>query len=129
MKLLKNLVLFFGVILAIPSFGQSVNDFVSAIKNEDMATIEMFMMDKVEFCIFEDQQMLHKSAASKKFKTFLSTNKPQTVELIHQGNSKDKASQYKVAKMVTSQGTFRVFIYTVGEIKSGSVKEIRIDKF
>lgn len=94
-----------------------------------MAVVETFLKEKIDFCIFEDQQFLPKSVAMKKMKEFLDKNKPVSIEVMHNGNSKDKSSQYKVAKLVTSQGSFRIFIYSEGEIRSGSVKEIRIDKF
>lgn len=94
-----------------------------------MPTVEGFLQDRIEFCIYEDQQMLSKQAAIKKFKAFLDTNKPNQLEVIHQGASKDKSTQYKVVKMSTGQGVFRVFIYSEGDIKARSVKEIRIDKF
>jgi hypothetical protein len=51
------------------------------------------------------------------------------MEAMHNGTSKDKTTQYKVVKMVSAQGTYRIFIYSEGEIRPQSVKEIRIDKF
>lgn len=117
--------LFYGTSL----FGQSQAELLNGIKTSNMAVVETFLKEKIDFCIFEDQQFLPKSVAMKKMKEFLDKNKPVSIEVMHNGNSKDKSSQYKVAKLVTSQGSFRIFIYAEGEISSGSVKEIRIDKF
>ncbi|MBK8620198.1 MAG: DUF4783 domain-containing protein [Saprospiraceae bacterium] len=117
--------LFYGVSL----FGQSQTELLNGIKTSNMAVVETFLKEKIDFCIFEDQQFLPKSVAMKKMKDFLDKNKPVSIEVMHNGNSKDKSSQYTVAKLVTSQGSYRIFIYAEGEIKAGSVKEIRIDKF
>jgi len=109
--------------------GQSADDLIQGIENVNMPVIETYLQDKVEFSIQEDQQILPKSIASKKFKAFLEEHKPISVDIIHEGNSKDKSTQYKVAKLVSDEGTFRIFIYSTGEIKQNSVKEIRIDEF
>ncbi|MBK6566101.1 MAG: DUF4783 domain-containing protein [Saprospiraceae bacterium] len=129
MKLLKIIYVILFMVVSNSSFAQSGNELLNAIKSTDMITVETFFQDKIEFCIEEDQQILAKAAAVRKFKLFLDDHKPISIEVIHNGNSKDKASQYKVAKLVTTQGIFRIFIYSTGDIKSKSVKEIRIDRF
>jgi len=91
--------------------------------------MEPYMEDNIDFCLFEDQQIMSKKAALSKFKSFLNNHKILSVEVIHKGTSKDKSSQYKVAKLTTSTDTFRVFVYASGEIGAKTVKEIRIDKF
>ena len=87
------------------------------------------MEDNIDFCLFEDQQIMSKKAALNKFKTFLNSQKILSVDVIHKGTAKNKSSQYKVAKLTTSTDTFRVFVYSSGEIGNKTVKEIRIDKF
>ncbi len=109
--------------------GQSDNAFFSALKTSDMSVVESYLEDEVEFCLFEDQQILNKKTAINKLRTFLGAYKITGVEVMHKGVSKNKSSQYKVAKINTSTETFRVFVYSSGEIGLKTVKEIRIDKF
>ncbi len=94
-----------------------------------MVTLETYLEDNIDFCLFEDQQILSKKAALNKLKMFLNNHKVLGIEIMHKGTSKNKSSQYKVAKINTSKDTFRVFVFASGEIGTNTVKEIRIDKF
>jgi hypothetical protein len=51
------------------------------------------------------------------------------VEEVHQGTSKKANGIYKVAKLTTDKGVYRLFIYSETENKIQKVKEVRIDKF
>ena len=108
---------------------QSEEAFFNALRFADVKTMENYLQDNIDFCLMEDQQILSKKVAMGKLKSFLDTNKTSGIELMHKGTSKDKSTNYKVAKLTTSTGSFRVFVYSVGNIGPKSVKEIRIDKF
>lgn len=62
-------------------------------------------------------------------KKFISAEDIKSVEEIHQGTSKQKSSGYKVAKLTTSKGVYRLFVYSENSGKSLRVKEVRVDKF
>ena len=109
--------------------GQNESSFINALKNAETTSMEVYLEDKIDFCIFEDQQILPKRAAMLKLKDFLNSNKITNAEVIHKGTSKDKSSQYKVVKITTAKETFRMFVYASGEIGAKTIKEIRIDKF
>lgn len=126
---MKNLIFVLFLMSSGSIFSQSDASFFTALKNSDIATLESYLEDNIDFCLFEDQQIMSKSAALNKLKAFLSNHKISAVEVIHKGSSKDKSSRYKVAKITTSKDTFRVFVYASGEIGAKTVKEIRIDKF
>ena len=112
------------------AFGQSENNFFNALKNNDTASLEVYLQDQIDLCIIDNQQILNKSTAINKLSTFLSSHKITAIEVLHKGNSKDKSSQYKVAKLTTAGGPFRVFVYSTSqEMGPKTVKEIRIDKF
>jgi len=125
----KHIIYFVLLFISSLTFGQTEANFFSALKSGDTASMEPYMEDNIDFCLFEDQQIMSKKAALSKFKSFLNNHKILSVEVIHKGTSKDKSSQYKVAKLTTSTDTFRVFVYASGEIGAKTVKEIRIDKF
>jgi acylphosphatase len=126
---MKNLIVVLFLMSSGSIFSQSDASFFAALKNSDIVTLESYLEDNIDFCLFEDQQIMSKSAALNKLKGFLSNHKISAVEVIHKGSSKDKSSRYKVAKITTSKDTFRVFVYASGEIGAKTVKEIRIDKF
>lgn len=109
--------------------GQGDTAFFNAIKNNDMASVSNYLQDQLDFCIFDNQEFLNKKEATAKLSQFLNNYKIQSIEILHQGASKGKNSQYKVAKLSTTKDTFRIFVYTTGELTTKSVKEIRIDKF
>ena len=129
MKYLKSFLTAAAFLTVFFVSGQSSNELINSIKSVNMPAVETYLQDKIEFCIQEDQQILPRGVASKKFKAFLDEHKPVSLDIIHEGSSKDKSTQYKVAKLVSAKGTFRIFIYSTGEIRQNSVKEIRIDKF
>lgn len=109
--------------------GQNEITFINALKQTETTTLEVYLEDKIDFCIFEDQQVLSKRAAMLKLREFLSNNKITGAEVIHTGVSKNKSSQYKVVKITTSKDTYRMFVYASGEIGAKTIKEIRIDRF
>lgn len=124
-KYLTVLILFF----AISMNGQGDTAFFNAIKNNDMATVSNYLQNHIDFCIFDNQEFLSKQVATEKLNQFLANQKVQSVEVIHQGASKGKTSQFKVAKVTTAKGTYRLFVYTSSDFGHQSVKELRIDKF
>lgn len=126
---MKQLLLVLMVTGSAQLFGQNASNFFNAPKNNDTDLLETYLEDDIDFCLFEDQQILSKKVAMSKLKIFLDNHKIISVDVIHKGTSKDKTSQYKVAKITTSKDTFRVFVFASGEIGLKSVKEIRIDKF
>ncbi|MBK8624115.1 MAG: DUF4783 domain-containing protein [Saprospiraceae bacterium] len=126
---MKNIVLIFLILMSGQAFSQGEASFFNALKNSDAITMETYLEDNIDFCLFEDQQIMNKKAAMTKLKNFFSSHKIISVEVIHKGTSKDKSSQYKVAKITTTKETFRVFVFATGEISAKSIKEIRIDKF
>ncbi|MFZ1750183.1 MAG: DUF4783 domain-containing protein [Saprospiraceae bacterium] len=110
-------------------FGQSESVFFNALKNVDVTTMESYLEETIDFCLFEDQKIMGKKAAMNKLKGFLGDQKIMSVEIMHKGASKDRSSQYKVAKLITNKETYRVFVFAVGDISEKSIKEIRIDRF
>lgn len=127
--MLKQFLIIFFLGFVVSVSAQNENGFFTALKNADTATMETFLEDNLDFCLFEDQQILSKKVAMAKLKDFLQTHKVTSVEVMHKGTSKNKNSQYKVVKLVTPKETFRLFVYSSGEIGTKTIKELRIDKF
>lgn len=126
---MKHIIYLIFTFISFQTFSQTEANFFTALKSGDIASMEPFMEENIDFCLFEDQQIMSKKSALNKFKSFLNNHKVISIDVIHKGTSKNKSTQYKVAKLVTSTDTFRVFVYATGEIGAKTVKEIRIDKF
>jgi hypothetical protein len=125
----RNILLLVLISLGSKLIAQSETSFFNSIKTGDIQSLEAYLTDQVDFCIIEDQQTLSRKAAIAKFKNFLANQNISSLEVIHKGVSKDKTSQYKVVKLVTNKGAYRLFVYGSGDFKAGTIKEIRIDKF
>lgn len=126
---MKHLLSILALVLSGQIFSQGEAAFFNAVTSVDMPSLENYLANRVELCIFENQQMLSKSVASEKLGSFLQDSKVKNVEVIHQGSSKDKTSNFKVAKLTTGKGVYRLFVYFTGTLSSNTIKEIRIDKF
>lgn len=108
-------------------FGQA-EVFFKAIQQIDMTTISSQMVDEVEICIKDDQRFMPRAKAVSSIKTFLDSVKPKSVEALHSGSS-GTGSKYKVAKMTTASGVFRVFVYMENVGGTSKIKEVRFDTF
>lgn len=95
---MKNIVLIFLILMSGQAFSQGEASFFNALKNSDAITMETYLEDNIDFCLFEDQQIMNKKAAMTKLKNLFDSHKIISVEVMHKGTSKDKSSQYKVAK-------------------------------
>ena len=104
-------------------FGQT-EAFYKAVEKQDIESITNLLMDEVELCIKDDQRIMSKATAAKTIKDFLSKVNPKSVASLHSGSS-GAGSKYKVAKMMTNDGIFRIFVYLEGN----KIQELRFDTF
>lgn len=121
-KIMKTLLIATLVSISTLAFGQA-EAFFKAVEKQDIASITNLLMDEVELCIKDDQRILSKAATTKAIKEFLSKVKPKSVASLHSGSS--GASKYKVAKMMTNSGMYRIFVYLEGD----KIQEVRFDTF
>ena len=114
---------------SIKLYSQSAEGFYKTFKEGKYTDLDIYFEDMVEFCLYDDQQLIPKNEAINRLASFRQKNNILSVELIHKGVSKNKTSTYKVLKVTTSKGVYRVFVYSKGDIGAKTVQEIRIDKF
>jgi len=69
-----------------------------------------------------------RDAAIKKLHLFITGTTINKKKILHNGKSSDKDSSYKVARIKTPEGTYRVFAYSETIGGKSAIKEIRIDK-
>lgn len=126
---MKKIIFIFFIALTSHINAQNETIFFRAFEKADATTLNNYMANSVEFCLLDDQNLVKGNAVPAKIQSFISTYNIQRVEIMHNGTSKDKSSQYFVAKAISTKGDFRVFVYAKGSLGPNSVKEIRIDKF
>lgn len=106
---------------------QTEVDFLNAIGKKDLSNVGAYLAPYVSFCINDNQKKVSKSTAISELEKFLATKKVQKFKILHNGKSSDKASSYRVARIKTQEGTYRIFAYSEGTGLSSRVVEIRID--
>ena len=107
---------------------QSEVQFLKAFGQSDMIEVTNLLSDKVTLCIEDDVKELSKTEAIKTLNVFVASHQISKKKILHNGSTSDKGSSYKVARIVTTDGTYRVFAYSETNGSSSSIKEIRIDK-
>lgn len=122
-----------NIILALLIVGsvqaQNTDKFFNALSQTDLSPVKNMLSESVQLCIYEDQEFVSKSEAVQKVSAYLKSINPQSVNIIHKGTSKGKGSNYTVAKLKTSEGEIRVFVYFEEKSSNKTIKEIRFDKF
>lgn len=120
MRLLLSIIFLSGSI----ALSAQAETFFKAVEQQDLATMQSMMLDEVELCIQDDQSIMTNDEAITDISSFLSKVKPKSVTSLHSGAS-GSGSQYKVAKLVSEAGNYRVFVYMEG----GKIHEVRFDDF
>lgn len=98
--------------------------FYKAVEKQDIESISKLLVDEVELCIKDDQRFMSQAEATKSIKAFLAKVGPKSVSPLHSGSS-GAGSKYKVAKMTTKEGVYRIFVYMEGN----KIQEVRFDTF
>lgn len=124
-SLASFLILIFGFIHL---KAQSPDDFFNAIKQTDYKLMQDYMADNINLCIIDDVQFNSKSQAISRIKNILNNNQIVSLSPIHVGAAKESKSTYKVAKLVTSKASYRLFVYSEKTGSNWKVVEVRFDK-
>lgn len=124
---MKSLLVILVTFVSINLSAQTEVDFLNAVGKKNLSNVEAYLASNVSFCINDNQKKISKSKAISELEKFLSTKKIQKFKILHNGKSSDKASSYRVARIKTQEGTYRIFAYSEGSGASSKVVEIRID--
>jgi len=116
---------FFLVALSVSA--QTEVEFLNALGKGNMENLESYLSARVNLCINDDQEKISRSSAITKIKKFLEAKKVIKYKILHNGKSADKNSSYRVARIKTKAGTYRVFAYSEKKGGSSKVVEVRID--
>jgi hypothetical protein len=105
---------------------QNAEQLFQALGNNDVSVLAKVLDDDVEVCIRDNTDILSKQQAINRIQRFLNNNKPIKITSMHGGKSVKNKSRYKVARLETTKGVFRVFVYSEGNRK---IQEVRFDRF
>ena len=118
-------------LLIIAAFGLQAQEsaFFKAMKKNDFSEVNVSMARRVELCIMDNQELYSKKETVKRIKSWLSAKNVTGLSEVHNGSSENKKSHYKVAKVTTDDGDYRLFVYV--HIRKGQhfIKKIQIDRF
>ena len=124
---MKTLLINIFLLTAVSISAQTEVDFLNALGKGKMENLDSYLSANVNLCINDKQEKIDKSSAIKKIKTFLETKKVVKYKILHNGKSADKNSSYRVARIKTQDGTYRVFAYSETVGGKSKVVEVRID--
>ena len=125
MKVIRNIsLLILWLVSGTQLNGQDVQPIFKALQSNDKARIVSLLDNEVELCINEVTDFYSKEEAGDTIYKYLNDAPIKTIEPMHSGSS--TSSKYKVAKMITAKGEYRVFVF---QNKAGNISEIRFDKF
>ena len=106
---------------------QDIKPLYRSLEKSNFKLLVSRLDDPVEVCINDEQDILDKSDAVAAIRAYFSKIKPKSITQIHKGTSANKGSQYRVAKVVTSTGNYRLFLYLERTKTGYIIKEFRID--
>lgn len=114
---------------AISINAQAPVDFFKSLGEGNYNAVASVMAQDVDVSILDEVQFVSGKEAASLLKNFVQGIGLKKIEALHNGSSAKNASAYKLAKLVSAQGAYRLFVYTETSEGKSWVKEIRIEKF
>lgn len=124
---MKTVLLSIFFLASLTAFSQTEVDFLNALGEGKLKNLDSYLSSDVNLCINDNQEKVDRATAIKKIEAFLKSKKVIKYKILHNGNSTDKSSSYRVARITTQSGTYRVFAYSESSGNSSKVVEVRID--
>lgn len=124
---MKTILINIFLIGALSVSAQTEVDFLNALGEGKMENLDSYLSKNVNLCINDNQEKIARATAIRKIKSFLKTKKVTKYKILHNGKSADKKSSYRVARLRTKEGNYRVFAYSENFGGKSKVVEVRID--
>ncbi len=119
-----------SALLLVSSFqsqAQSFDNIANSIRTGNASAIAANFQANVEITIKESGNSYSKSQAEMVLKDFFSKNQPKSFTVVHQGTSPE-GSKYFIGTLVTTGGTFRMYVYAKASGNTFSIQEIRFEE-
>ncbi len=126
---MKNLLILFAMTtwMAHPA-PQTFQQISKAISSGNATVLGQYLNDPVELSISNEEDLMDKKAAVEKIRTFFGQAQPKSFSQIHQGTSKGDNSHYCIGNLLTTNATYRVYIYTQNVAGKSLIHELRFDR-
>jgi len=124
---MKTILINILLVSALSVSAQTEVDFLNDLGKGNMENLDTYLSSSVNLCINDNQEKIDRSSAINKIKAFLKTKKVTKYKILHNGKSADKNSSYRVARLKTKDGTYRIFAYSENSGGASKVVEVRID--
>jgi len=125
---MKQIITSILIFISLSLSAQSEVKFLNAFGEVPINSVSDLLANSITLCINDNVSEVTRSEAVQQLSSFMNGQNIIKKKILHDGKSTDKDSSYKVARVKTNNGTYRVFAYA--ELVNGKsvVKEVRIDK-
>ena len=111
----------------------TTNDFslasiTKAMDSGDAEALGQYFDNSIELSVLDNEDIYNKAQAIQIVKDFFSQHQPKSFSQLHHGSSPASDSQYCIGNLVTSDSTYRVYIYMKMSAGKTVIQEIRFDK-
>ena len=124
---MKTVLINICLLVSVSISAQSEVGFLNSIGNGEMKQLETYLSDQVILSINDNLERVSKRVAIQRIRTFIKSKKILKFKILHNGKAADKQSSYKVARLKTQSGTYRIFAYSEGSKGRAKIVEVRID--
>lgn len=98
-----------------------------ALNSGDADALGAYFDESIELSILDEEGIYNKAQALQKVRRFLSQNAVTSFVEVHQGVSRSSDSKYVIGNIVTSSGTYRVYLYLSNINGKMIIQEFRFD--
>ena len=124
---MKTILINIFLLTALSVSAQTEVDFLNSLGKGEMNNLDSYLSSSVILSINDKQEKIERATAITKLKAFIKSKKVINYKILHNGKSADKNSSYRVARIKTQAGTYRVFAYSESVGDKSKVVEVRID--
>lgn len=118
--------LFFSSLATTNDF--SLASITKAMNTGDAEALGQYFDNSIELSVLDNEDIYNKAQAIQIVKDFFSQHQPKSFSQLHHGSSPASDSQYCIGNLVTSDSTYRVYIYMKMSAGKTVIQEIRFDK-
>lgn len=128
-RFLKTLTIIAGFLLvfSIKSNAQNFDNIANAIRSGNASAIAANFQANVEMTIKDSGNSFSKSQAEMVLKDFFAKNQPKSFTIAHQGTSPE-GSKYFIGNLVTSTGSYRMYINGKASGGTFTIDQVRIEQ-
>jgi hypothetical protein len=106
---------------------QTAERILNAFSVGDVNIISSYLDAEVDYCLNDHQRLVSKAEAERNLRQFFSRNKPSNIEPLYKGNTKNSGNFYRIARLTTENGDWKLFLYFESSGNNLIVKEVRLE--